>query len=168
MGVMNVWFLRWGGAPPDPRDPTAYFALVGHDFTPGPAALALRDYAARPAVAGPGAHTWAHPAITQTGPDSWELRFEGQSLRLIDVRGPFELSIDGGPSQSLTPLMERIERPIAEGLAAGEHTIAIQSPNGPPRGFIVERDPPQPWLWVGLPIILVAGLAWSIAGLMRR
>jgi hypothetical protein len=29
IGVMNVWFLRWGGyQAPDPQDPSAYFAIV--------------------------------------------------------------------------------------------------------------------------------------------
>jgi polysaccharide biosynthesis protein PslG len=49
VGVMNVWFLRYGGyREPDPADPTPYFAVVTRDYAPLPAYDALKEYAARP------------------------------------------------------------------------------------------------------------------------
>jgi hypothetical protein len=159
VGVMNVWFLRWGGAPPDPRDPTAYFAILGQDFTPTPAYAALSAYAAHGAVAGPGAHQWSHPAIQQTGPETWQIRFAGQSLELVNVTGPFEYTLDGSAPVPLTPLMERTIRPLVSELADGEHLVTIHSPNGPPSGIIVERTRPYGWFWAGAPIVLLAALA---------
>lgn len=167
MGVMNVWMLRWGGAAPDPRDPTAYFAIVDHDFTPKPAYQALQTYIAKGAVAGPGLHAWSHPAVRQIADDTWEIRFTGQALTLVDVRRPFEYALDGGAFQSLTPLMERRLRPLAERLPDQEHSAIIRISGTPPTALIVERQQPSP-IWQIIPALLVLGLVLACAQLLRR
>lgn len=166
VGVMNVWFLRWGGPEPDPRDPTAYFALVGRDFMPTESYRALQSYAAQPAIAGPGVHAWSHPAVRQVGPATWEIRFEGQSLALEDVRRPYTLSIDGSQPQARTPAMERRVTPAVSGLSDTVHTATIVI-EVPPAALRVERQPPLPLLWVALPLVLVGLLAAAIGRAMR-
>ncbi|HWQ12672.1 MAG TPA: cellulase family glycosylhydrolase, partial [Roseiflexaceae bacterium] len=94
IGVMNVWFLRWGGyREADPADPTPHFALVGRDFTPLPAYERLRAYMAAPPSAGPGAHSTRHPAVRQVAEDTWELRFCGEWLALDDIRQPLSVAV---------------------------------------------------------------------------
>ncbi len=168
VGVMNVWLLRWSGPPPDPRDPTAYFAIVDRTFNPTPAYRALQQYTAQPIVAGPGTHAWSHLAVTQVAPDTWQIRFSGQSLDLIAVRGPFEFALDGNATTALTPLMERTLRPIAAGLSDTTHTATYRSSAGPPTGFIVAREQPFAWFWNTLPVLLILGLIWCIASVLKR
>jgi hypothetical protein len=167
MGVMNVWMLRWGGSPPDPRDPTAYFAIVNHDFSPTPAYQALQTYAQRGAVAGVGLHAWSHPAVRQIATDTWEIRFSGQSLALVNVNGPFAFALDGGPSQQLTPLMERSLRPLVAGLPDQQHTATIRTSATPPIAFIVERQA-LPVFWELIPLLLLAGLAFVCGRLLQH
>jgi hypothetical protein len=157
VGVMNVWFLRWGGPPPDPSDPTPYFALVDQDFRPLPAFERLKAYMSREPIAGVGTHAWSHSAVA-AGTNTWRVRFQGTSFALLDSRGPIEVALDGQPWRAMNPLMERSVLPIAEGLAEGEHTAVIQSANGPPGAFIVGRAAPLPWLWVLAPALLLAAL----------
>ncbi|HEX9370676.1 MAG TPA: polymerase, partial [Roseiflexaceae bacterium] len=107
IGVMNVWFLRWGGyQPPDPRDPTAHFAIVGRDFAPLPTYDALRSFTASGPIAGVGAHAWSHPAVAARGAGEWVLRFEGTSLALGRLPGPLEVAIDGGALVPFNPDVE--------------------------------------------------------------
>jgi hypothetical protein len=156
IGVMNVWFLRWGGPDPDPNDPTPYFALLQQDFTPLPAYDKLKAFMSTEPIAGVGAHAWSHPAVAGAGTNTWRVRFEGKSFALLDVRGPFEVAIDDQPSVALNPLMERSVRPIADRLADGQHTVVIHSDNGSPGGFLVGRAAPLAWLWVLAPGLLLA------------
>jgi hypothetical protein len=158
VGVMNVWFLRWGGPDPDPNDPTPYFALVKQDFTPLPAYDKLKAFMSSEPIAGVGAHNWRHPAVAARGTNEWVVRFEGTSLALLDLRGPIEITIDNQPARPMNPLMERRLLPIAEGLADGEHVAVVQSANGPPSAFLVGRAAPLPWLWVLVPALLLAAL----------
>jgi hypothetical protein len=164
VGAMNVWYLRWGGAAPDPRDPTAYFAIVGHDFRPLQAYRALQDYARRGPVAGPGAHSWQHPAIGQAAGGSYQLRFTGQSL-LLQLAAPATVAVDGGPPHSLNPEVEGGAVLVAAGLPDGEHTATIETPR-PPRGFLVGRQQPLAWLWPAMPVVLTALLALACAWLL--
>lgn len=157
LGVMNAWFLRWGGEPPDPANPTAYFALVQHDFTPLPAYHALREYAAQPAVAGPGAHAWSHPAVIQRGPEEWEVRFTGQSLELF-LSSPSRISVDGGQAFERNPDVHGGPISVASSLADSEHTVVVQSAL-PPDMFMVGRSAPNAWLAVLVPALLIVGLA---------
>ncbi len=159
VGVMNVWFLRWGGEPPDPRDPTPGFALVGQDFAPTPAYLALRDYAAQGALAGPGAHAWDHPAVLAGATNEWSIQFEGSALALRGMAGPVEVSIDGGVGRSYNPDVEGGAITVVSGLGDGQHTLRVNSPNGAPRTFLVSRDRPLAWLWLLAPALLLLALA---------
>lgn len=157
IGVMNVWFLRWGGyREADPADPTPYFAIVGRDFTPLPAFGALRDYVAAGALAGPGVHRWSHPAVENLGADRWRLRFSGQSLA-IRLTTPADIALDGAPPLRFNPDVEGGAVLIAAGLNDGVHTVEIQSALAP-QLFRVERERPLPWLWLFLPALLVIGL----------
>ncbi len=169
VGVMNVWFLRWGGEPPDPRDPTQNFAIVTRDFATTPTYEALKAYAARGAVAGPGAHAWGHPAVQAgQGANAWALRFEGTSLALVGLPGPAEFTIDGGAQARRNPDVEGGPAVLASGLSDGEHTLAIRVENGPPRAFVVARDQPLGWLWALAPALLLAALAAAGARIARR
>jgi hypothetical protein len=165
-GVMNVWFLRWGGPDPSPNDPTPYFALVNQDFTPLPAYKSLQAFMAAGPVAGVGTHGWSHPAVAARAANEWVVRFEGTTLALLDPRGPLEIVIDNQPSRSLNPLVERRMLPIAEGLTAGVHSAVVRSPNGPPSAFMVGRAAPLPWLWLLAPALLIAAvvLVGALAG----
>jgi len=158
VGVMNVWFLRWGGPAPDPNDPTPYFALVQQDFTPLPAYEKLKTFMSSGPIAGVGTHDWSHPAVAERGTNEWAVHFEGTSFALLDLRGPIEIAIDNQSPRAVNPLMERSSLPIAEGLAAGPHSAVVQSANGPPSAFMVGRAAPVPWLWVLAPALLIAAL----------
>jgi hypothetical protein len=169
VGVMSVWFLRWGGyQAPDPADPTAHFAIVGRDFAPLPAYERLREYMARPAAAGPGAHRSSHPAVRQVAEDTWELRFRGEWLALDDIRQPLSVAVDGGPPAEFTPHVE-LHTPmvVAGGLADGEHVAVVRAPYGLPEVFLVGRARPLGWLWTLTPALLVAGLTLTGALGMR-
>ena len=76
MGARNLWFLRWGGPPPDADDPTQFFALVAYDFTPLPAYQAVRDWAADSPPLGVGYHDLG----TTTEP---QYTFQGTRLALV-------------------------------------------------------------------------------------
>jgi hypothetical protein len=165
VGVMNVWFLRWGGAVPDARDPTAYFAIVGHDFTARPAYQALQTYAQRGAVAGPGAHSWEHPAIRLLPGRMYQLRITGQSLALL-LASPARVSVDGGAATAFNPDVEGGAVTVAARLADGEHIVTIETALTP-RGFLVGREQPLPWLWPLAPLALVALLALVCGSLLQ-
>jgi hypothetical protein len=167
IGVMNVWFLRWGGPDPDPTDPTPYFAIVNQDFTPLPAYAKLKAFMANRPAAGVGAHAWSHPAVAATGPNTWRVRFVGTSFALLDPRGPIEIAIDNAQPRAMNPLMERSLLPIADRLTEGEHSAVIHSPNGPPGAFVVGRAAPLPWLWSLAPALLIGGLVVVGALAMR-
>jgi polysaccharide biosynthesis protein PslG len=167
IGVMNVWMLRWGGPDPDPRDPTAYFAIVGRDFTPTPAYLALQEYTARPPAAAPGVYSWNHPAISQLDSSTWQIRFSGQTLDLIDVPGPFRFAVGPAPLAAYTPAMERQVRQMLSNLADTTHVATYQSTTGAPKAIRVGRIPPAPWLWNLLPLLIMFGLAIALVRLIR-
>jgi hypothetical protein len=166
VGAMNVWMLRWGGDAPDPRNPTAYFAIVGHDYTPTPAYEALRAYTQQGAVAGPGAHTWAHPAVRDLGNGRYEVAYTGQSLELV-LAAPARIAVDGQAPQSFNHQVEGGAVTVAAGQADGRHTALVES-NSPPRQFLVGRQQPLPLLWLLAPIVLVALLAWACVALLRH
>ena len=139
VGVMNVWILRWGGAPPNPHDPTAYFALVDQDFNLLPSYSILRGYLAQPAVAGVGAHTLQHPAVEKTA-DGVRFRFAGTALTLRGT-GAAQVSIDGGAAQTVD--LSDAPQAAAHGLPDATHTALIRG--GELTALIVSRE--QPWAW---------------------
>ncbi|MFL5800308.1 MAG: cellulase family glycosylhydrolase [Roseiflexaceae bacterium] len=168
VGVMNLWFLRWGGyQEPDPQDPTPNFAIVGRDFTPLLAYQALKDYTTRGPVAGVGTHAWDHAAVQRLAVDSWQIRFEGTSLALYRMKAPLTVTIDGGAPVDFNPLVGGGVVTIAGQLPDGEHTAMLRGA-APPEAFLVGRTPPLPWLWALAPALIVAGLVLVGALAMRR
>ncbi len=167
VGVMNVWLLRWGGyQPPDPRDPTQGFALVTRDFQPLPAYEALRRYSAGGPVAGVGAHAWGHPAVRGIEANTWEIRFEGDSLAFHGLNAPLAVSLDGGPQANLHPAPGGGRVVVASGLPDTVHRVTVHGQD-PPDAFLVGRARPLPWLWTwGMGGLLVALAA--IGGLLGR
>lgn len=167
VGVMNVWFLRWGGPPPNPNDPTPYFALVDQDFAPLPAYDRLKRFMDEGQVAGVGMHAWSHPAVERLGDREWAVRFAGTSFGLRKMTGPAEVAIDGAAAVSINPDVEGGSVTAASALADVTHTAVVRSPNGPPGVFIVARAQPWPWLWALAPALLLAALVVVGALLMR-
>ncbi len=168
VGVMNVWFLRWGGEAPNPADPTANFAIVDRDFRPLPAYDAIKAYTAQGAIAGVGAHDWGHPAVVpRRTPNRWSLRFEGSSLALVGMHGPIEIALDGQAPVNVNPDVEGGPVTVASGLSDGVHTVVLSGANGPPHTFVVGRAQPLPWLWTLAPMLLLAALA-LVGGLTMR
>jgi hypothetical protein len=159
---------RWGGyQAPDPRDPSAYFAIVDRDFRPLPAYTALQAYTARGPVAGVGAHTWDHPAVQQLDATTWRVRFEGTWFALHSLRAPLQVAIDGGAPIDLNPLVGGGTLTIAERLPDGTHTASVRAPGGLPEAFLVGHAPPLPWLWTLAPGLIVLALA-VVGGLTMR
>lgn len=153
VGVMNLWILRWGGAPPDPADPTAYFALVDHDFKPLPSYTAIQQFLAQPAVAGVGAHTPDHPAVEQIA-GGLRIRFRGTALALRGD-GTAQVTIDGGAPNSYA--LADVETTVARGLAYSTHTVEIIGTE--PHVFVVSREQPWAWFWNVAPIVLISAIA---------
>jgi hypothetical protein len=167
IGVMNVWMLRWGGPPPDPSDPTPFFALVDQDFRPLPAYDRLKAFMGAGPLAGVGAHEWSHPAVAPAGENAWSLRFEGTSLALRQLPSPVEVALDGGAPAAYNPDVEGGAIVVASGLADGPHTAVIRGAHGPPGVFLVGRAQPLPWVWTAAPVLLVGTLVVVGALLMR-
>ncbi|MFQ3633554.1 cellulase family glycosylhydrolase [Roseiflexus sp.] len=158
IGVMNIWFLRWGGyREPDPADPTPYFALVDRHFQPLPAYEAVRAYAMNGAIAGAGAHTWRHPAVELAGEGVWRVRFTGQSLAL-QLNAPAWVSIDGGMAALVEPPADGRSVIVASGLADTVHVGEVRS-GVAPEWFVVGRERPFPWVWTLTPTLIVLALA---------
>lgn len=159
VGVMNIWFLRWGGyREPDPADPTPYFALVDRNFQPLPAYDAVRAYAARGAIAGAGAHSWRHPAVETIEEGRWRVRFTGQSIALR-LNAPAEISVNGGTMQRISPSGDGGLASITAGLPDDVHVLEIRSAVAPEH-FVVGRERPLPWVWTLAPVLITLALAY--------
>lgn len=158
MGVMNIWFLRWGGyREPDPADPTPYFALVDRNFQPLPAYHAMRAYAECGAIAGVGAHGWSHPAVEMIEDGAWRVRFTGQSIT-VRLNAPAEVRLDGGTTAPIMPSDDGSPAVVAAGLTDAVHTLEIRSATAP-EYFVVGRERPLPWVWVLTPAAITLALA---------
>ncbi len=162
VGVMNVWFLRWSGADPDPNDPTPYFALVDRDFQPLPAYTALQRALNGPTIAGVGAHAWQHPAVQTIG-DGWQVRFSGQALTLTGS-GEVSVVLDGQPPHSFT-LRAGEPTTVAADLPDTVHTVSIRAAT-PPETFVVSRSQPFGWVWTLALGLATAGLVFLSGWLM--
>ena len=171
MGVMHIWMLRQGGyLEPDPNDPTPYFALVTRDWTRLPAYTRLQEYLDQPVVAGVGAHTWEHPAVTAI-PDGRQLRFTGSRVTLIGGLnpGPEQVTLDGRPV-TLEAQRTATGEPALQlaGLPDRTHTLAIRAPGeAPPERFVIGRNQPLPWFWVVAPALLIGLLLLSGVATMQ-
>lgn len=170
VGVSFVWMLRYGGyRPPDPADPTPYFALIERDFTPLPAYAALRDYTSRPQFAGVGTHSVQHVAVTPQR-DGWDVRFQGQHLTLVgDFAPDVQATLNDAPVElrrSQQAGQTRLTTP--DGLPQGEHTLQLRNASDSNLAyFMVGRAPPVPlWVWSALPVLLTALLVASTAALV--
>lgn len=122
MGVMHVWMLRWGGEPPDPANPTPYFAVLQQDFTPLPAYGALAAYAAAPAWLGAGVHASGHPAF-RPADGGWQFTFEGTYLALGRRVAPLTVRLAGGAAQQISAGDAPVV--VAQGLADGRHDVTL-------------------------------------------
>ncbi len=166
VGVMNVWFLRWGGEAPNPNDPTPYFALVDRDFNPLPAYTMLKQYLAGGIVAGVGAHSWNNPAVKERSSGTWQVQFAGTTFALGGLRSAASIQIDNSVPISVSAADD--VQTVASGLAEGTHTAVIET-GMPPATFLVGRAQPLPWLWTwGAGVLIVALvldgalLAWAL------
>jgi polysaccharide biosynthesis protein PslG len=167
IGVMNIWFLRWGGPPPNPNDPTPYFALIDEQFNPLPGYTEIKRFIDEGTAAGVGAHAWSHPAVAARSENEWAVRFEGSSLALSQLVGPVEVSVDGGAPTPSNPDVHGAAITVASGLADTRHTAIVRSENGAPGVFIVSRAAPLAWAWAVVPALLIAGLVVAGALAMR-
>ncbi|MGC8874023.1 MAG: O-antigen ligase family protein [Chloroflexia bacterium] len=166
MGVRNIWFLRWGGPPPDPDDPTIFFQLVTYDFRTLPAYEAVRAWAASPLL-GVGYHRMA-------GPTEWEGAFLGTRLDLLLPAGAdpgaLRVEVDGMPCRLRFDRREGAEdRYIAATrLADGRHTVRVGAPEGLLQGCYVVREPRAPWRIPALTFLLAGALVATVALLVVR
>lgn len=159
LGVMNLWMLRWGGPPADPANPTPFFAIMQPDFTPLPAYDALRTALAAPAFAGAGAHAWQHPAVVTTATGT-TIAFTGTAVGLRGATGDFMVSIDGGPAVYTS--CGGGDCRLVSGLADTTHNAVVTGLTSTPQALLVWRDQPWRWLFVALPLLLTAGLAYAL------
>jgi hypothetical protein len=179
IGAMQIWMLRFGGAtPPNPEDPTPYFALVDREFVPTPAFAIVREYLNGPAVARPGSHSWQHPAVEPI-PGGWRVRFEGERLLLVGgLPGALErvtldgeqatLSRDGTPDgRALWSLIpeQRYSGNEAYPLPPGLHVFEVVAPGAEaPDSFSVARRPPvEPWIFSAGIVVSLGVLAAALS-----
>lgn len=167
MGVHNLWFLHWDGPPPEPDDPTPFFALLDYDFAPLPAYRAVQTWARTRPQWGVGYHDLA-------GSTQVACAFVGTRLDLLLPAGvdPQSLTarVDGQPQSMRFWRDEGAEvRYIAvENLPDGLHTVQIEGPPGSLRAAYVVRERPLPWLFPTLTALLSLGLVATVALLMVR
>ncbi len=125
IGAVFVWGFRWVERPEDrPGDVVPHFAVVGHDFTPRPAYLALRRWSGKQAVAtagplatGDARLDWQGPwrvqrlaggdyRVAESGEARARLAFDGTALQLRARVGPragrVYVAIDGRPVPGLS------------------------------------------------------------------
>jgi hypothetical protein len=159
LGVMNLWMLRWGGPPADPANPTPYFAIMARDFTPLPAYERLRAAMALPAVAGAGAHAWAHPAVV-TSADQTSIVFSGTRVGVRGANSDLMVSVDGG--EAVYTSCGSGDCVLARGLADTTHTVVVRGLTSAPSALLVWRDQPWRWLFAALPLLATLGLAIAL------
>ncbi len=166
MGVRNIWFLRWGGPPPDPRDPTIFFQLVTYDFRLLPAYEAVRAWASAPPL-GIGYHRLS-------GPAEWEEAFLGTRLDLLLPAGAdpqaLRVEVDGVPCGLRFFRREGTEdRYIAAShLQDVRHRVRVAAPEGLLRGCYIAREPRLPWLVPAVTALLACALVGAVVLLVLR
>jgi len=167
MGVRNLWFLRWGGPPPQAEDPTQFFALVDYDFRPLPAYEMVRAWAEEDIPLGVGYHVLGGTGLV-------ERTFLGTRLDLVLAAGvnpsSLRVRVDGEPRSLKFWRNEGMEARYiaAEGLADGRHTFVVEGPAGALRGGYVVREPPYPWLFPALTAFFSLGVLAVLVLLLLR
>jgi len=119
-----IWGFRWVERPQErPDDPSRHFEVVDYDFTPRPAYVALRDWAANQQVATSGILpvrdsrlTWGgqwrdqtlggqNYRVATTSDATMRLTFQGTNVRLKaragGTEGQLYVTIDGQPARGL-------------------------------------------------------------------
>ncbi len=198
LGVINTWFFK-RATDAEQNQAMYYFRIVEPDFTPLPVYAALKEYfhSAEAQVLYPGVYQEDHWALIYAG--SWETRsdpaaqlgryryaddpeasvtltFAGTDLWLRTVPGlegtfAYTLDDEGAETASFNGAQEI---PLARALPRGEHTLVLQSVEGPltvDSLTIRDRAPVQPWLLAGGVLLVTAvilGLAAAVAGRRRR
>lgn len=165
MGVMCVWFLRYGGAgEPNPADPTPYFALVTRGWQPLPAYVALRNYLRSEQVLGPGVYRLT---AGQGGHiPRRQLHFWGTTVALeLPAASSVSISVDGGAAQTIESGASPGRVIVAEGLPLGRHTLTIH--NAPDAlDVVIGREQQMAWIWWLAPSVLLALLALVCARIL--
>ena len=167
MGVRNLWFLRWGGPPPEEDDPTQFFALVTYDFTPLPAYDAVREWAAGPPAVGIGYHDLKGSAYS-------EIPFLGTRLDLVLPAGAdpqsVRLEVDGQvrPLEFWRNEGDQARYIAAAGLPDERHIVTVEGPEGALRGCYIVREQPHPWLFPTLTAALSLALVVVMVLLVLR
>jgi hypothetical protein len=167
MGVHNLWFLHWDGAPPQRQDPTPFFALVDYGFTPLAAYDDVRNWLSTQPPLGVGYHKLA-------GPERIQASFYGTRLDLVLPTGTDTQALDVEIDGALTHLHFWREEGYetryvaAKGLREGEHSVLIEGPPGLLQGCYVIREQPLPWLFPLLTALLCLALIVVLILLMSR
>ena len=157
MGVRSIWFLRWGGPPPDPDDPTIFFGLVSYDFRLLPAYEAVRAWSAAPPPLGVGYHS-LHGQASVGG------AFLGRRLDLVLPAGvdpgSLRVEVDGKPCTLRFWRNEGAEaRYVAAAkLSDGRHSFRLEGTEGILRGCYVVREERLAWLFPALTALFSLGL----------
>lgn len=116
MGVMTVWAFRWVEPPSQTgADPTPYFAIVNHDFTPRPAYNALKEYSQQLSSAYPGYYDATSTAIKYHG--GWtKQKIDGRVVRVTP--GP-------GATATVTFYGTRLDLDIGVASAASRFSVTV-------------------------------------------
>ncbi len=169
MGVMNYWFFK-RATDAETGEVFYYFRMVEPDFTPMPVYDAMRQLTAEPPKVYPGWHQEEHWALTYSG--QWDdvrdprailgsyrvsrgdgqvrFRFSGTGLDLVVVKGPdagaLRVFVDGREAAVIHLRADAVAPgvlvPVAHGLRAGEHDVAVYATDGAALdGLIVTNRP---------------------------
>lgn len=170
VGVISYWYFKRA----DDSELGAswyYFRMVEPDFTLTPIYESLKAYItdAQPKTLGAGRHsTRVHAmlAATKLGEArTFRIRGTGAALCYAALDAPLlvHVRVDGDPAQDRTlPPGEAGCAPLAEGLSAGEHTLAITAGNwtGLDSLAVIDFGARQrlPWLLTGAVALIGVGV----------
>ena len=169
MGVMNYWFFK-RATDTETGEVFYYFRMVEPDFTPMPVYEAMRQLTAEVPTVYAGWHQEDHWALSYVG--RWvdvadsravlggyrrsqgagqvRLRFAGTDLDLVLVRGPeggaMEVFVDGRAATTLNLSADAatpgVIVPVAHGLRAGLHDVAVYATDGAALDGLIVRNRP--------------------------
>lgn len=148
MGVRNIWFLCWNGLPPEPDDPTRFFALVDEAGNRLPAYTMLQAWASTPPL-GVGYHDLG-------GRTQVEQPFLGTRLDIVLPAGADPATVLVTVDGQVRPLRfwrnegDEARYVAAAGLSDARHSLVASAPAGLLRGVYIVREQPRPWLFPAL------------------